>query len=355
MKKIVLIIIGLLALFSMLRVHSAENELRFTVHPSVIEFADKDHELSIGFGLVDSAGDKTKTWEVFPIKIALQSGRNRLYLSLNGLTLLTQSGVFFGDKSINGTYRGDVVSFGGRVTVNGRVEGNVWVFSADAVLNAGSVVVGDVVTVGGNIRQAGGSYIRGNKNALPEFSIPFIGLLATAQSAATIHFLIELFGIILVLLILFLVLFFRKDAIGNQVESLFTQWKATLLYLVFSLIVIPVLIFFLVASVIGVMVVPIIFLFIIAAAYYGFLVVLVRVGKFFFKNSSDSIPHLFLCGLIGLFVLKAPSLFGILASLLVNDVAIGIGAFLKIIGAVLIFAAYVYGFGRSLLSVKQRM
>jgi hypothetical protein len=355
MKKIVLIILGLLALFSMLRAHSADNELRFTVHPSVIEFADKDHELSIGFGLVDSAGDKTKTWEVFPIKIALRSGRNRLYLNLNGLTLLTKSGVFFGDKTINGTYRGDVVSFGGKVTVNGRVEGDVWVFSADAILNSGSVVIGDVVAVGGNIRQSGGAYIGGNKNSLPEFSIPFIGLLASAQSAATIHFLIELFGIILVLLILFLLLFFRKEALSSHVESLFSQWNVTLLYILFSLIVIPVLIFFLVASVIGVMVIPLIFVFIIIAAYFGFLVVIVRIGKLFFRNSTDSIPHLFLCGLIGMFVIKAPSLFGILVSLLTNDIAVGIGTFLKVIGAILIFASFIYGFGTSLVSVKQQM
>jgi hypothetical protein len=355
MKKIVLIILGLLALFSMLRAHSADNELRFTVHPSVIEFADKDHELSIGFGLVDSAGDKTKTWEVFPIKIALQSGRNRLYLSLNGLTLLTQSGVFFGDKTINGTYRGDVVSFGGKVTVNGRVEGNVWVFSSDAVLNAGSVVVGDVVAVGGNIRQSSGASIRGNKNALPEFSIPFIGLLATAQSAATIHFLIEIFGIILFLLLLFLILFFKKDSLSSLAETIFTQWKVTLLYIVLSLIIIPVLIFFLVASVIGVMVIPLLFVLIIIAGYFGFMAVMVRVGKLFFRSSSDSFPHIFLCGLIGLFVIKAPSFLGIFLSLLSVEVIVGIGTFLKIIGAILIFASFIYGFGTSLVSMKQRM
>ena len=74
MKKLVLIIVILLALFSILRAYTDDEKSRFTVHPSLIEYADKDNEISIGFGLIDSSGDKTKAWEVFPVRILLRSG-----------------------------------------------------------------------------------------------------------------------------------------------------------------------------------------------------------------------------------------------------------------------------------------
>lgn len=354
MKKLGLIIIMLLVHLTLVKVYAKDGNNRFTIQPSLIEYADKENELSIGFGLIDSAGDKTKTWEIFPVRILLRSGKNRFYLGLNGLSLITRSGINIEkDMIINRVYNGDVISFGGNVTISSTVEGNVWVFSADVILKHGAVIKGDVVALGGKISQSGNISIKGNKNSIPQFSIPFIGFLTSARSAATMHFIIEIFGIILFLILLFLVLFFRKQNLQDHAESLFSLWRGSLLYIFFSLIIIPVLIFFLYTSIIGVMIIPFIFLCIIVIAYYGFLAMTIRLGKFFLRKSTDSFPHLFLCGFIGLVILKAPVLLGILISLLESEIIATIGSFLVYIGSIALFLVFIYGFGVTLMKLRQ--
>jgi len=345
----------LLAIFSIFRSYSDTGENRFTLHPSLIEYSDKENELSIGFGLIDSSGDKTKTWEVFPVRILLRSGNRRFYLGLNGLSLLTQSGINIEkDMVINKVYRGDVVSFGGDVTISSTVQGSVWVFSGDVKLLNGANIQGDVIALGGNISQSGYVVIRGNKNAIPQFSIPFIGLLTSARSAATLHFMLEIFGIVLFLLILFVVLFFRQQNLLDTASSVLSSWRGVLLYLLIALILIPVLIFFLYISVIGVMVIPVIFLGIIIAAYYGFMASMIRFGKVFFNKGNDSLPQTLLCGLIGLLVLKGPILLGIFLSLLESDIIGIIGSFLSYIGSIAFYVVFLYGFGATLMQLRQR-
>ncbi|MBN2442167.1 MAG: hypothetical protein JXJ04_12510 [Spirochaetales bacterium] len=355
MKKLALIIILLLAIFSILRAYTADGQSRFSVNPSLIEFTDNENEISIGFGLIDSAGDKTKTWEIFPIRVLLRSGKNRFYLGLNGLSLMTRSGVNIEkDMVIDKVYHGDVISFGGNVIVSSTVEGNIWVFSANVTLKQGAVVKGDVVTLGGTISQTGNVVIRGNKNSIPEFSIPFIGLLTSTQSAATLHLIIEFFGIILFLLILFLVLFFRQHSLKDHADALLASWRGALLYIFFSILIIPVLVFFLYISIIGVMIIPIIFLFIIIIAYYGFLGACIRLGSLFLRKGNDSMPHLFLGGFIGLLVLKGPVLLGILFTLTASEILTVIGSFLAFLGSIALFIVVLYGFGATLINLRQR-
>jgi len=355
MKKIVIAIVGLLAIFSILRVYTEEKKERFTFYPSLIEYADENNELKISFGLIDTKGSKTKTWEIFPIRISLRSGKNTFYLGLNGISLLTQSGINFEKhKIINNVYKGDVISFGGKVTVNSRVEGNIWVFNADVVLKPGSVVVGNVHAVGGNIIQSDKAYIYGNKNAIPEISLPFIGIITGAHSASTMRFIVEIFNIVLFLFILFLISFFRLEYFRLRVQNLFNHWRGTILYLLFSLLIIPITLFLLVATIIGVIFIPVIFIFIIVFAYYGFLTVTTRIGRIFFRKETDSLAHYLLCGLIGIFILKGPILLGILLSLLDSEIINVIGSFFKILGTSAIFLAFLYGFGSSLLNIRQR-
>ncbi|MBN2532502.1 MAG: hypothetical protein JXB88_06395 [Spirochaetales bacterium] len=355
MKKLTLIIIVLLTCSVFTRIYAEEGKSRFTIQPSLIEFTDKENELSIGFGLIDSAGDKTKTWEIFPVRVLLRSGKNRFYLGLNGLSLMTRSGINIEkDMIIDKVYNGDVISFGGDVTISSTVEGNVWVFSADVVLKHGAYIKGDVVALGGKITQSGNVSIKGNKNAIPQFSIPFIGLFTSARSAATLHFIMEIFGMILFLLLLFLVLFFRKQGLKEHADSLFSLWRVALLYLLFSLLIIPVLIFFLYTSIVGVMIIPFIVLFIIVIAYYGFMAITIRLGKFLLRKETDSFPHLFLCGFIGLVLLKGPVLLGIFFSLMESEIIAIIGSFFTYIGSIALFLVFIYGFGATLVQFRQR-
>jgi hypothetical protein len=353
MKKIVIGIICLIAFFAVVRAYS-QAQPRFTFQPSVLEYADKNTDISFGFGFIDASGDATKSWNIFPIRISLRSGSSRFYLAMNGISLLTQSGIYFETPQvIRGLHRGDVVSFGGDVTVYGRVEGNVWTFGSNIYLKSGSVVTGDVVALGGRINQEYQAYVQGNKNAVPQIVIPFLGLINSARSAATLHFIVELAGAILYLLILFLVLFFNLNGLKNHMDGILTYWKGGLLFLALSIIVIPVLGFFLAASVVGVLVIPLIVIAILCISYYGFLAITLRLGKIFLSRSGDTITGLFLCGLIGLLCIKGPMLLGILAGLLQNDILNMIGAFLKIASTLAVFAAFLFGFGSSLVLIRK--
>ncbi|MBN2738950.1 MAG: hypothetical protein JXR70_18360 [Spirochaetales bacterium] len=353
MKKIVFVLIALIAVSVVVRTYAAESQDRFSIHPSLIEYSDEDNELSVGFGLVESNGTKTQTWNLFPIRVMLRSGKTRMYLGLNGLSLLTQSGVNFQNElMINQTHKGDLVSFGGKVIISGKVEGNVWVFSADVVLKKNAVVLGDVVALGGKVIQEGWADIRGNKTSLPEFKIPFLGLLASQDSIGTILFIVEFFGILLFLLVLFLFLFFRSDLLINQTNLMFTNWKTALLYIFLSLLIIPVLIFFLTASVIGVLLIPILFVFIVLLGFSGFLSVAIRMGKIFLRNDSPSLAYLFLCGLVGMFVIKGPGLLGILLKLTSADAIVFIGNLLVSISSIALFVGVLYGFATALHQFK---
>ncbi|MBN1409372.1 MAG: hypothetical protein JW969_00910 [Spirochaetales bacterium] len=354
MKKIVLALIGLLAIFSIVRAYSAGTGNTFSIHPSQIEYSTRDSQLSVGFGLIESSGDKTRMWDIFPVKIAFQSGSNRFYLALNGISFLTQEGVSFGrDITINGVHRGDLISFGGKVTIRSRVEGNVWAFGSDINLESGAYVMGDVVSLGGRIRQLGSSYITGNKYAKSDFVIPFLGLLTSKYSVATIQFVVEIFGMLLFLLVLYLVLFFRQDALRNEVSMIDSSWKGAIIYILLSLVVIPVLVIFLVASVIGIILIPVLLVIIVAAAYFGFMAVTIRVGKFFMRKESDSIGHQFLTGLFGLLIIKGPGLVGILLSLLTADIIMAIGNIFTIVGTIALFLATLLGFGVSLMHLRR--
>ena len=351
MKKVIYCVIGLLALFSILRVRAEDKQPnRLTVNPSLVELNEKDSGLSIGFGLIEADGEKTRVWNVFPLRIALRSGDKRLYLVLNGLSFLTQGGVNFGgEKIIKDAYTGDVISVGGPVTVNSRVTGSVWAFGADIKLESNADITGDVVALGGEIEALKGSRIRGNKQSIPQITIPFLGFLTSPQSAETLQFILELFGVLLFLMALFLVVHFRQESLTILSGLYFDRWKGILLYLFLGILVLPVFIVLLIASVIGIFMVPVVLIMVMALTYFGFLGASVRIGQIFLKGDTDSSARIYLCGLLGFFLIRAPSLIGRLLSLLTSDVLTAVGWFLKVIGTMLLFVFLVYSFGSGLM------
>jgi len=353
MKKVVIVIIGLLAIFSILRAYPAETENRLNIYPSSLEFADKDSEVTIGFGLIENSGNKSMVWNIFPIKISLNTGANKFSLAFNGISFLTANGINFEKPMvIDGVHKGDVISFGGKVTITGRVEGSVWVFGADTELLAESAVIGDVVALGGKITADEKVVISGNKYALPELRIPIIGLLSSGNSIQTIHFFIELFQIALSLLLLFLFLFFREDKLKAQSLSLFQKWKGSLITMLLSIIMIPVLFFFLITSLIGILIIPVLVIVIILVAFYGFSSIIIAIGKIFLHKESATLGHFYLCGVVGLFLIKGFTLIGILFTLLNANILVIIGNLFTALGAIALFVAFLYSFGATLIHFR---
>jgi len=353
-KKVIFVgIVVILIMFTILKTYS-EDKNQIVVNPSLIEIGTDDYDISIGFGLAEGEGDTTQFWNIFPMRIQLRSGSSTFNLSLNGLSFFAWRGINFGkEMTVTGEHSGDVISVGGKIIVNGTVQGNVWAFGADIELLKNSSVSGDVVAVGGEIETHSYVYIGGNKQSVPELNVPFIGLLTSPQSAETLQFIFELFSIILFLFILFFVVHFNREKLNDQVQILSDYWKGSLLYMLLSLIIIPVTIFLLIISIIGIFIIPVMFVLILILVYFGFMAVSVRVGQFFLKD-TDSDMKLYLCGLLGFFIIKSPVIIGYFFSLLSIDFLIAIGGILKFLGALVLFVAVFLGFGSTLVGYRKK-
>ena len=355
MKRLVLSVVGLLALFSILRAQSQETTRHLVVHPSLLEVADEGSSLSLGLGVVESSGDKNQVWSVFPVRVSLRSGNERLVLSLSGLDLLARRGLSIGRPiAVNGVHRGDLVSVGGNVVVTGAVEGSVWVFGADASVKSGARVDGDVVSLGGKVYAERGALLAGNKQSLPAVRIPFLGFITSRQSAEALQFVIELAGLGFALFALFLALHFRGPYMSRQVAVVAGGWKANLLYLFLGVLFTPVLAAFLAASIVGLLLVPAALLALALSTCLGFLGVSVRLGRVLVRGSEDPLT-LYGAGLAGLALILGPGLAGSALSIVGSEAFQAVGAVLKAIGGALLFAAVLYGFGCGLTAARQTL
>lgn len=354
MKKLIYLIIALLAIFFVLRAQAEDREHnRFTVHPSLVEFNGEDSGLGIGFGLVESDGEKSKTWNIFPLRIVVRSGEKRFYLATNGMSFLTRSGINFGgDLVVKKIHKGDVISVGGPVSIQSRVEGSVWTFGADISVTSAGEVTGDVVAVGGQIEEQSGSKIIGNKQSIPHMAIPFLGVLTSPQSAETLLFLIDLFGVLLFLMVLFLVVHFKQTNLLDITRLTTENWKGSLLYLFLGIIVLPIFCVLLIVSVVGIFLVPVLLIVLIGLTYFGFIGTSARIGQVFMGTEPGSAVRTYLGGLLGFFIVRAPTLLGRLLSLLTSEVFHAIGGFLKVIGTIMLACIVLYGFGVSLVYLR---
>jgi hypothetical protein len=349
MKKIVFAVMGLLALFTILRSYgqAAPAGTRYVLQPGLLEIDTEEGSAHIAFGLLERAGGSPRTWNLFPIRVELAAGKQRLSLALNGLSLLSPMGLRVGRPvRITGQKQGDVISMGGKVTVAGTVTGDVWTFGADVVLEPRAVVSGSVVALGGVVRAERGALIRGNKYSLPNVKIPLLRLLSSSQSAATFRFLIQAFGIVLYLLILFLVVHFARQQLAGLAGALASNWKGAILYLVLALFVIPIGAALLIATILGIVAVPFLGFAVLALAYLGYLGFTVRLGLWLRKLAPDASPAAaYTSGLLGLLVLRGPVLLGILFGLLSSGIFQALGRVLFGVGTAATAAAALYGFG----------
>ena len=349
MKKIIFAVMGLLALFTILRSYgqASSGGTRYVLQPGVLEIDTAEGSARIAFGLLERAGGTPRTWNLLPIRVELSAGKQRLSLALNGLSLLSPAGLLLGRPvRVTGQKQGDVISVGGKVTVAGTVSGDVWTFGADVLLEPRAVVTGNVVALGGVVRADRGAVIRGNKYSLPNLKIPFLRLLASGESAATFRFLIQALGIVLYLLALFLVVHFARERLSGLAGALASYWKGAILYLVLAVFLVPLGAALLVATILGIVVVPFLAVAVLVLAYLGYLGFTVRLGLWLRRLAPDSPPAAaYTSGLLGLLVLKGPVLLGILFGLLTSGLFQTVGRILFGLGSVAMALAALYGFG----------
>ena len=361
MKRILFGVIGLLALFTIIRAHAQDQgvENRYIIQPGILEFETTEGGARLAFGFLERTEEQGpgRIWNLFPLRLSLRAGNQRFLIAMNGLSFLSPAGFRIGRPvTIRGVRRADVVSVGGDVTVEGSVEGDVWTLGADIFVEAGATVAGNAVALGGSVEADRRSKIGGNKQSLPNIKIPFLSLLGSQHSAATFRFIMEIFGVCLFLLVLFLFVHFGPDHLSGLGGVLASRWKGSILYLVLAVLIIPVLMALLIVSVVGILIVPVVSILLILLAYVGYVAMAFRLGLWLRGSSPDVSPaQVYTTGLLGLLVIKGPVLLGILFTLLTADFFQGIGRFLSVIATIFAVAATLYGFGGVLQQIRAKV
>ena len=126
MRRILFIVIGLLALFTILRANaqgsapgsapgSEGTASRYVVQPGLLEFEGAEGGARVAFGFLERTDGegRIRTWSLFPVRVSLRAGKQNFVIALNGLSFLSPSGLVIGRPvKITGVKRGDVVSIG---------------------------------------------------------------------------------------------------------------------------------------------------------------------------------------------------------------------------------------------------
>ena len=281
MRKLILAIVALLALFSALRAfpQGEGGGLGVQLHPGLVEIGDGSASVGVAFGVMDGSDNQSGQWSLLPLRMVYRSGDRSLSVGLNGLSFLLSGGFSVGrPQRISSPRAGDVISVGGKVTVDARVDGDVWAMGADVQLTPRADVTGDVVALGGRVIAAGGAVVRGSISQEPRLKIPYLGVLGTQFSVQALAFGRHILTYILLGFALFLSSYYLSAHARDLYRAMGETWRATLLTLALSAVLVPILVLLLVASVIGVFFLPVLALALMIAAFDGFLLLCARLG-----------------------------------------------------------------------------
>ncbi len=273
MKKLVLTILALIALFSALRAYTESTATSgIALHPGLVEIGDGSTSIGMAFGVMEKSGEEPSTWSLLPLRLVYKSGDTDVTIGLNGLSFLLRGGMTVGRPiRVDTPHTGDVLSIGGKVTVNSRVDGDVWAVGADVELSPRADVTGDVVALGGKVVAAQGAIVRGSVSQVPQIKIPFLGILGTQFSVQVLATGRQLLGFFLFGFALFLTCFYREGHARMLYQSIPASWRESVITLAVALVLIPVVTLLLIVSVIGIFFIPVLAFVVILLALDGFL------------------------------------------------------------------------------------
>jgi hypothetical protein len=364
MRKLVLVVIALLALFALLRAYSQGNGesggvTGIRLQPGLVEVGDGTVSLGLSFGLMEGSGGERKVVSVLPLRIVYRDGEKSVTIGLNGFAFLLGGGARVGTPVVvSSPRRGDLLSVGGRVRVDSRVDGDVWVLGADAELSPHAVVTGDVVVIGGKLLASRGAAVGGMVSQLAGLKIPFVGVLGTQFAAPALSLGAVAVGYALCGVALFMSAFYLSAHARQMQQSFPTLWRPALITVAISLVAIPFLAALCIASVVGVLFLPALVVAMFLLALDGFLALCIRVGVWIRASGArgaDPSLYLFTSGLLSLFLVNVPAIVGILLSSLRFQAAALIGTLLQALSLWLTAAGFVYGFGASLAHARLRV
>jgi hypothetical protein len=362
MRKLVLTVLALIALFSALRAYTESlpaPSFGFQLRPGLVVIGEGSSSVELAFGAMEKPGPQAGLWNLLPLRIVYRNGDRSVSIGLNGLSFLLRGGVSVGTPvNVTAARTGDVISVGGRITVDARVEGDIWALGADVVLTPRAAVTGNVVALGGKVAADPKAVVKGSVSQLPEVKIPFLGVLGTQFSVQAVDLGRHALGYLLFGIVLLFASFYLSAHVRGMYRSLPATWRSSLITVAVALVVVPLLMVLLVASVIGVLFLPLVVFALALAALFGFAVLCARLGGLLRGGrvegaGNDSLFH-FTSGLLGLFLVKAPAVVGVLLTLVRSTAAARAGQVLQLVTFALFAAGLLYGFGASLAYARVR-
>jgi len=358
MRKLVLSILALIALFSTLRAWAeAVPAPGVELHPGLIEVRDGSSSVSLAFGIMEREAGQASAWNMLPLRIVYQNGGRSVSLAINGLSFLLRGGVSVGGPVRVGSPRaGNVVSIGGKVTVDAPVDGDVWALGADVDLSPRANVTGNVVAIGGRVTASARSIVKGTVNQMPEIRIPFLGLLRGQFSVQVLAFGRQVLGYLLLGAALFLSCFYGTTRARSLYEGFERTWRASLVTLAACLVLVPLAGGLLIVSVIGLFFLPALVFALAVLGLNGFLILCARLGGGLRRRTAAGADalHLFTSGLLGLFLVKLPALAGIVLTLVHSEGVARVGQVLQLVSLGLVIVGMMYGTGAALSNLRTR-
>ena len=277
----------------------------------------------------------------------------------NGITL-SAADVHAGTQTVKpgDTVHGSIAAWHGNLDVSGTVQGNAVAVQGDVVLHPGALVQGDVIAVGGQVRNDGGK-ITGETRTLSALSMGTVGSAVGATPRQVTRRSISLavaWYLMLVVIGLPVVLFARPklDAVTERIRNEFG--RAFLFGFVGQILIVPALVAICVAlaiTLVGILVIPFAIvafvLAILGALALGFLAMAYVTGDAVMRARGAAPPYgpppVFQFLLIGLSIFLVLWVLG--GAFLWAGV---LGGILRFIAAVITWVAATVGFGATLAS-----
>lgn len=219
--------------------------------------------LAIGllFGATVSQGALAQRGQSAPPVDAMSASLDSLHRDANGMTL-DRAEMQRGARTVASSEHltGDVASWHGPLEISGTVDGNVAAIGGDVVLLPGGHVRGDALSVGGQVKLAGGT-VDGETRSISAFSVgPLAGARLTPAQAMRRSLSLAVACYLILVAMALAVSFFARGHLETVASTIRTNFsRAFLLGVLGEIAVVPLFLLSVVAlaiTIVGVLLVP---------------------------------------------------------------------------------------------------
>lgn len=219
--------------------------------------------LTIGLllGALTTQGARAQSAPQSPASDAVAASLDSLRSDANGMTL-DRAEVQSGARTVEASQHlpGDVASYHGALQISGTVDGNAAAIGGDVVLLPGGHVRGDALSVGGQVKLAGGT-VDGEMRSISGFSVgPLAGARLTPAQATRRSLSLAVACYLILVAMALAVSFFARghlETIGSTIRTDFS--RAFLFGLLGEIAIVPLFLLSVVAlaiTIVGILLIP---------------------------------------------------------------------------------------------------